>query len=39
MWSAGERSRDMIYGDGHAGGRIAEVLATAELSIEKMLTY
>jgi UDP-hydrolysing UDP-N-acetyl-D-glucosamine 2-epimerase len=39
MWSAGERPRDMIYGDGHAGGRIAEVLATAELSIEKMLTY
>jgi UDP-N-acetylglucosamine 2-epimerase len=39
MWSAGERPRDMIYGDGHAGGRIAEVLATAELSIDKMLTY
>lgn len=39
MWSSGERPRDLIYGDGHAGQRIADVLATAELSIEKMLTY
>jgi hypothetical protein len=31
MWSGGERPRDMIYGDGPCRGRIAEVLATAEL--------
>lgn len=30
---------DPIYGDGHAGERIAEVLATAPLGIEKRLTY
>jgi UDP-N-acetylglucosamine 2-epimerase len=34
-----ERPADPIYGDGHAGQRIADVLATADLSIEKMLTY
>ncbi|MGE4251897.1 MAG: UDP-N-acetylglucosamine 2-epimerase [Parvibaculaceae bacterium] len=34
-----ERPRDLIYGDGYAGKEIAEVLAKAELSIEKMLTY
>ena len=28
-----------LYGDGQAGGRIAEVLATCELSINKRLTY
>ena len=28
-----------LYGDGKAGERIAEVLATCELSIEKRLTY
>ena len=39
IWSLTERPRDMIYGDGRAGMRIAEVLATVELSIEKMLTY
>ncbi|NUZ05241.1 UDP-N-acetylglucosamine 2-epimerase [Piscinibacter koreensis] len=39
MWSSSERPRDLIYGDGHAGRRIADVLATAPLSIEKMLTY
>ncbi len=39
MWAMKERTRDMIYGDGHAGKRIADVLATAELSIQKMLTY
>lgn len=39
MWSADERPRDLIYGDGHAGQRIADVLATCDLSIEKMLTY
>ncbi|MFV0473346.1 MAG: UDP-N-acetylglucosamine 2-epimerase [Pikeienuella sp.] len=30
---------DPIYGDGFAGARIAEVLATAPLSIAKRLTY
>ena len=35
----GERLRDSLYGDGRAGGKIAEVLAKAELSIEKRLTY
>lgn len=39
MWSLKERPRDMVYGDGFAGKRIADVLATAELSIQKMLTY
>ncbi len=39
MWQLRERASDMVYGDGHAGKRIADVLATAELSIEKMLTY
>jgi UDP-hydrolysing UDP-N-acetyl-D-glucosamine 2-epimerase len=28
-----------LYGDGDAGGRIADLLATAELSIEKRLAY
>lgn len=39
LWIATERPRDFIYGEGDAGGRIAEVLATCDLSIEKMLTY
>jgi UDP-hydrolysing UDP-N-acetyl-D-glucosamine 2-epimerase len=30
---------DPIFGDGSAGPRIAELLATAELSIEKRITY
>lgn len=30
---------DPIYGDGHAGARIAEVLATAPLTVAKRLTY
>ena len=30
---------DPLYGDGHAGARIADCVATAELSIEKRLTY
>ncbi len=37
-----ERGRypsDAIYGDGHAGERIAQVLATARLTIEKRLAY
>lgn len=37
---AGEPTpRVHLYGDGQAGQRIAEVLATCELSIEKRLTY
>ncbi len=39
MWAMKERPRDMVYGDGFAGKRIADVLAAAELSIQKMLTY
>ncbi len=39
MWAKKDRTRDTIYGDGHAGKRIADVLATAELTIQKMLTY
>ena len=39
MWALKERPQDMVYGDGFAGKRIADVLATAELSIQKMLTY
>jgi UDP-hydrolysing UDP-N-acetyl-D-glucosamine 2-epimerase len=31
--------RDLLYGDGRAGARIAEVLASAELTVEKRLTY
>ena len=34
------RSRaDHLYGDGHAGPRIADCLATAPLTVEKRLTY
>jgi UDP-hydrolysing UDP-N-acetyl-D-glucosamine 2-epimerase len=32
-------SPDHLYGDGQAGGRIADTLAAAELRIEKRLTY
>lgn len=39
MWAMKKRPRDLIYGDGFAGKRIADVLAKAELSIQKMLTY
>ncbi len=38
-WAAPERHSDPIYGDGGAGRNIADVLATARLSIEKTLTY
>jgi UDP-N-acetylglucosamine 2-epimerase len=31
--------RDDMYGDGRAGERIADVLATAELTFEKKLQY
>lgn len=35
----GRPAADHLYGDGHAGERIAACLATAELTIEKRLTY
>ncbi len=35
----GRPPRDLLYGDGKAGTRIADVLATAELTVEKRLTY
>jgi UDP-hydrolysing UDP-N-acetyl-D-glucosamine 2-epimerase len=35
----GRCSMEPIYGDGHAGERIAEILATKELSIHKRITY
>ena len=38
-WAAEERHSDSIYGDGEAGRNIADVIAGAELSIEKILTY
>jgi len=37
--SNGRPQRDLLYGDGSAGVRIADCLATAELKIEKRLTY
>jgi UDP-hydrolysing UDP-N-acetyl-D-glucosamine 2-epimerase len=39
MWARNDRPRDLIYGDGHAGMRIAALLASQPLSIEKSLTY
>ncbi len=35
----GKPERDLLYGDGHAGDRIADCLSTIELTIEKRLTY
>jgi len=35
----GKPKRDLLYGDGKAGERIAACLASAELTIEKRLTY
>jgi UDP-N-acetylglucosamine 2-epimerase len=35
----GRYRRDPLYGDGHAGPRIAECLTTAPLHIEKRLAY
>jgi UDP-hydrolysing UDP-N-acetyl-D-glucosamine 2-epimerase len=37
--SRGRPVPDPLYGDGHAGTRIADTLAHAELRIEKRLTY
>jgi UDP-hydrolysing UDP-N-acetyl-D-glucosamine 2-epimerase len=35
----GRYPRDERFGDGHAGVRVAQVLASADLSIQKRLTY
>jgi GDP/UDP-N,N'-diacetylbacillosamine 2-epimerase (hydrolysing) len=35
----GKPQRDLLYGDGRAGERIADCLSRAELTIEKRLTY
>jgi UDP-N-acetylglucosamine 2-epimerase len=35
----GKPTCDLLYGDGRAGGRIADCLSSAELTIEKRLTY
>jgi len=35
----GRAPSDHLYGDGRAGAQIAECLATAELTVEKRLTY
>jgi UDP-hydrolysing UDP-N-acetyl-D-glucosamine 2-epimerase len=35
----GKPERDLLYGDGKAGARIADCLSSAELTIEKRLTY
>jgi UDP-hydrolysing UDP-N-acetyl-D-glucosamine 2-epimerase len=37
--SNGRYERDTTYGDGRAGARIADILATAPLEIEKRLAY
>jgi UDP-hydrolysing UDP-N-acetyl-D-glucosamine 2-epimerase len=36
---AGHAPEETLYGDGRAGERIADLLATVELTIEKRLTY
>ncbi|MGE3841787.1 MAG: UDP-N-acetylglucosamine 2-epimerase [Vicinamibacterales bacterium] len=37
--SRGRPAPDPLYGDGHAGTRIADTLARSELRVEKRLTY
>ena len=37
--TSGTPKRDLLYGDGRAGERIADCLSRAELTIEKRLTY
>jgi len=37
--AGGKPPRDLLYGDGRAGARIADCLSQAELTIEKRLTY
>ncbi len=39
IWQLKDWPRDLVYGDGYAGARIADVLASAKLSIQKVLTY
>jgi UDP-hydrolysing UDP-N-acetyl-D-glucosamine 2-epimerase len=39
MWDTQVRLKDTVYGNGEAGGNIANVLAGVSLSIEKTLTY
>jgi len=39
MWDVGKFTPDTLYGDGQAGERIAEMLASLELKHEKRLTY
>jgi len=36
---AGRYASDPLYGDGHAGERIAEVLATCPLDVQKQIAY
>ena len=35
----GSYPSEPIYGDGHAGKRIADILATCEVQIQKRITY
>ena len=37
--TSGKPKRDLLYGDGRAGERIADCLSRAQLTIEKRLTY
>ena len=37
--SHGPFDREPIYGDGNAGEKIAEILATAELRVQKRMTF
>ncbi len=39
QFNAGRHPSDTLYGDGDTGGRIADLLATLELTIEKRLAY
>jgi UDP-hydrolysing UDP-N-acetyl-D-glucosamine 2-epimerase len=38
-WDGGKRPTDTLYGDGRAGKRIADLLASVPLTHEKRLTY
>jgi hypothetical protein len=35
----GRYARDLLYGDGHAGERIARAVAVSPLSVDKRLAY
>jgi UDP-N-acetylglucosamine 2-epimerase len=35
----GKYAPECIYGDGHAGERIAEVLATCQVNVQKTIAY